>query len=250
VTRCAAIIPCRYASTRFPGKPLADIDGMPMMWHVYQRVIESRVAHEIYIATDDTRIANTCKSLNLNVLMTGSQHLTGTDRVAEAAKMVDADFIVNVQGDEPLINPSAISAVVETMRSSHDHDVAATNAYAIITDPDEINSNNVVKVVTSATGLAMSYSRLPIPFARGETPTYKRQLGLYCFQKHALQLFTTLEPGPIERAESVEMLRFVEADRKVRMVKVIDESIPVDTPQDLERARHEMAEKLLRKQQL
>jgi 3-deoxy-manno-octulosonate cytidylyltransferase (CMP-KDO synthetase) len=244
--RCAAIIPCRFASTRFPGKPLADIAGKPMMWHVYQRVQESGAADSIHIATDDDRIAAQCRDLGLNFLMTSSHHFTGTDRVAEAALQVDADCIVNVQGDEPLINPTAISAVVEAMKTTTDQSVAATNGFAIIDDLEEINSSNVVKVVTSQSGLALAYSRLPIPYSRGEKPVYRRQLGLYCFRRSALDLFSRLAPGENERAESVEMLRFLEADYKVRMVQVIDDSIPVDTPEDLERVRATISKRLMK----
>jgi 3-deoxy-manno-octulosonate cytidylyltransferase (CMP-KDO synthetase) len=238
---CAAIIPCRFASTRFPGKPLADISGKPMMWHVYQRVLESGSADSIHIATDDERIAEACRSLGLAYLMTSDQHFTGTDRVAEAARKLEADFIVNVQGDEPLIDPGAISAVVVALKNLQDQGVAATNGYTFITDPQEIQNNNVVKVVTSKNSMALSYSRLPIPFAKGEKPLYRRQLGLYCFRRSALTLFSQLSPGEVEKAESVEMLRFLEAGFKVQMVEVKDESIPVDTPEDLERVKATIA---------
>jgi 3-deoxy-manno-octulosonate cytidylyltransferase (CMP-KDO synthetase) len=239
--RCAAIIPCRYASTRFPGKPLADIAGKPMMWHVYQRVRESGSADSIHIATDDERIAEACKSLGLAYLMTSDRHFTGTDRVAEAASKLEADCFVNVQGDEPLIDPSAISAVVVTMKNLQDQQVAATNGFAFIDDSDEILSDNVVKVVTCKDNMALSFSRLPIPYPRGDKPRYRRQLGLYCFRRSALTQFSQLAPGEVERAESVEMLRYLEAGFKVQMVEVKDESIPVDTPEDLERVKAKMA---------
>jgi 3-deoxy-manno-octulosonate cytidylyltransferase (CMP-KDO synthetase) len=242
---CAAIIPCRYASTRFPGKPLAMIGGKPMMWHVYQRAIESGVADQIYIATDDERIASVCRDLKLDVIMTASTHFAGTDRVAEAALKVAADLIVNVQGDEPLINPEAIAAVVNAMQSCTLSDVAATNGCAILDNEDELRSNNVVKVVKSGSGFAIGFSRYPIPFPRNGQPVYRRQMGLYCFRKDALALFSRTEPGPIERAESVEMLRFLEADQRVLMIDVEDHSIPVDTPEDLERARAEMTKLLM-----
>lgn len=244
--RCAAIIPCRYASTRFPGKPLADIAGKPMMWHVYQRVLESGVAGEVVIATDDARIAEACGRLKLAMVMTGSQHLTGTDRLAEAAGKVDADIYVNVQGDEPMINPEAIAAVVAAMKAPGAEEIAATNGCAKITDVDEINCTNVVKVVTTKSGLAMSYSRLPIPFPRGVAQEYRRQLGLYSFRRDALAFFAAEKPGLVELSESVEMLRFLEADKKVLMVDVVDDSIPVDTPADLERVRTEMSARLRR----
>lgn len=235
------IIPCRYKSVRFPGKPLADINGKPMMWHVYQQAAKARSLSAVYIATDDDRIADSCKSLGLNVLMTRSDHSTGTDRVAECANFLSAEFYVNIQGDEPMIDPEAIDAVAEAIRDCVDPQVMASNAYVPITSPCDAVDTNIVKVLLAKDSSALAYSRLPIPYPKGGAVTYLRQLGLYAFRKSGLLLFAEHTPGPVEDAEGVEMLRFLEHGYRVRMVEVHDESIPVDTESDLARVRAMMA---------
>ncbi len=237
----AAIIPCRYGATRFPGKPLADINGKPMMWHVFQRARETRLVETIFIATDDDRIAQQCEVLDMPVIRTRSSHPTGTDRIAEAVRTVEAEIIVNVQGDEPMIDPAAIDAVVQALIASSD-DVLVTNGCHVITDSGDAIDTNNVKVVCDIAGNALAYSRLPIPYPKGGAVRHLRQLGLYAFRRDALKLFSSLKPGPLERAESVEMLRFVEHGHKVKMVEVAPgDDIPVDTPTDLERVRIAMA---------
>ncbi len=237
------IIPCRYGSQRFPGKPLADLQGKPMMWHVYQQAQKCPLLQEIYVATDDARIEEACKGLDMKVLMTGDEHFTGTDRTAECAEQIDADIYVNIQGDEPLIEPSAITAVTQTLIDCHDPAVMASNAYVPFGNTADVIDNNNVKVVLSAQSRALFYSRLPIPYPKGGPTVYLRQLGLYAFRKSGLQLFAEHSPGPIERAEGVEMLRFLEYGYDVQMVEVDDDSIPVDTEADLERVRNMMAER-------
>ncbi len=234
------IIPCRYQSLRFPGKPLAEINGKPMMWHVYGQALKCTALDAVYIATDDRRIEERCRELDLNVLMTRPDHATGTDRVAECVAMVDAEFYVNVQGDEPMIDPAAITAVVESIRASTSPRVVASNAYAAIGSASDAVDVNNVKVVLCRDGTAMAYSRQPIPYPKGGEVTYLRQLGLYAFRKSALQIFSELTPGPVECAEGVEMLRFVEHGHQVQMIEVEDESVPVDTEADLHRVREMM----------
>ncbi|RLQ87790.1 3-deoxy-manno-octulosonate cytidylyltransferase [Notoacmeibacter ruber] len=239
----AAIIPCRYGATRFPGKPLADINGKPMMWHVFQRARETQRVNDIYIATDDDRIAQQCEILDMPVIRTRSSHPTGTDRIAEAVRVVDAEIIVNVQGDEPMIDPRAIDAVIEALVESSGEVLVTNGCHAISGSGDAIDTNNV-KVVCDVSGNALAYSRLPIPYPKGDAVRHLRQLGLYAFRRDALKLFSSLEPGPLERAESVEMLRFVEHGHKVRMVEVESgNDIPVDTPTDLERVRQAMMQR-------
>ena len=238
--KTVAIIPSRYKSTRFPGKPLAEINGKPMMWHVYQAALRVKEIDEVYVATEDGRIEAACKQLGLNVIMTGDHHFTGTDRLTECATKLDGDLFVNVQGDEPMIEPSAIAAVTRAMKACKDPAIVATNGYTFIEDHAVVTSTNVVKVVISASSRALSFSRLPIPFTRGAAVEYRRQLGLYCFARRGLALFASLQPGPIERCESVEMLRFVENDHAVLMVEVEDNSVPVDTVEDLFRVRELM----------
>jgi 3-deoxy-manno-octulosonate cytidylyltransferase (CMP-KDO synthetase) len=239
--RVLGVIPCRYGAVRFPGKPLADIHGKPMMWHVYMRARQARRLDGLVIATDDPRIEAVGRGLGLEMVMTGTGHPTGTDRVAECATRVDAAIYVNIQGDEPLIDPAAIDAVAEAIVSSGP-ETLASNGFNDITDPTNVVDTNVVKVVMALDGGAMAYSRSPIPFPKGSAVTYRRQLGLYAFRKEGLEKFAALPQGPLEAAEGVEMLRFLEHGHRVQMVRVPnDEAIPVDTPADLERIRELVA---------
>lgn len=232
-----AVIPCRFHSSRFEGKPLALIGDKPMMWHVYQQAIKASSIENVYIATDDVRISKACEGLGLNWLMTSNEHLTGTDRVAECATKVDADIIVNVQGDEPFILPESIDSVVSSLISSNITNLAASNGYSLLTSDKEANDKNVVKVIFSSSNLALAYSRLPIPSSFRHTPQRFRQLGLYAFYKEALEFYSNFKQGPIELAESVEMYRFIEHDKSVLMVNVQESGIAVDTPADLFDAR-------------
>ena len=208
--KVVGIIPCRYASTRFPGKPLALINDMPMMWHVYQRCIESSCLDEIYIATDDERIETVAKDLGLQVVMTHGKHYTGTDRMAEVADKIDSDYYVNIQGDEPLLDPRAIGLVVKAIVDSTDMLIQASNAYAPLTSESDIIDTNVVKVITDVIGNALAYSRCPIPYPKSAEAKYLRQLGLYAFKKSGLQVFSEKKPETLENIEGVEMYRLLE----------------------------------------
>ncbi|HEX7261000.1 MAG TPA: 3-deoxy-manno-octulosonate cytidylyltransferase [Luteolibacter sp.] len=235
--KTAAVIPCRYQSSRFEGKPLALIGDKPMMWHVYQQVTKASSIDVAYIATDSEKIAAACDELGLKWIMTSDQHLTGTDRVAECARKLDADVIVNVQGDEPFILPESIDAVTNALVHSSISGLAATNGYGVIDSEEEVNDQGVVKVIFSVSSLSLAYSRLPIPLAFRKDATYHRQLGLYAFHKDALEFFASAKQGPVEQSESVEMYRFIEHDKPVLMVRVEESGVAVDTPADLYKAR-------------
>lgn len=235
--RTAAVIPCRFKSSRFEGKPLATIGGKPLMWHVYQQAVRASCVDQTYIATDSREIGAACDELGMKWLMTSERHVTGTDRVAECARQLDEDVIVNVQGDEPFILPEAIDMVVRALVESRVSGLAAVNGYEEIHTGEQMEDPSVVKVIFSASRLALAYSRLPIPSNfRADTPRY-RQLGLYAFHKEALDFFASTEQGPVESSESVEMYRFVEHGRPVLMVEVPESGIAVDTPEDLYNAR-------------
>lgn len=235
--KTAAIIPCRYKSSRFEGKPLALIGDKPMMWHVYHQASKAESIDEVYIATDSEIIRDKCKELEIQWIMTDESHISGTDRVAECATKIDADVFVNVQGDEPFILPESIDAVARAMAESKIPGLAATNAYSSLDCNDDLNSQDVVKVVFSSSGLAMSYSRLPIPLSFRNKSQHYRQLGLYAFGKESLEFFAQTKQGPLEQSESVEMFRFIEHDKPVLMVNVEESGIAVDTPEDLYYAR-------------
>ncbi|WP_328436564.1 3-deoxy-manno-octulosonate cytidylyltransferase [Streptomyces sp. NBC_00444] len=233
--RVVAVIPCRYGSTRFPGKPLAQLAGMPLMWHVHQQCLKAQHVDEAIVATDDERIADACAQLGIPHRMTGG-HRTGTDRVAECAESLGADVIVNVQGDEPFVSPAAIDAVIAVLLTSSTSPHAVVNAYAETASPAAVIDHNMVKVTLRADGTALAFSRQPIPYPKSVRPTFLRQLGLYAFTPEALRDFADRRPGPVEKAEGIEMLRFLEHSYPVAMVRVQDEGIAVDTLADLERA--------------
>ncbi|MFE3861864.1 3-deoxy-manno-octulosonate cytidylyltransferase [Streptomyces goshikiensis] len=232
--RHIAVIPCRWGASRFPGKPLARLGDKPLLWHVHQRCLEAKRLDGAIVATDDARIEAACRQLDIECIRTG-EHLTGTDRVAEIAERLPAEAYINVQGDEPFISPNAIDAISEALEHLPSATLAV-NAYTELVDIGSVLDHNVVKVVVAAQGDALMFSRQPIPYPKGDRPKYLRQLGLYGLTGPALQLFRRLQQGPLERAEGVEMLRFVEHGHAVQMIPVLDEGVAVDTPEDLARA--------------
>ncbi len=231
-----AIIPARYASTRFPGKALESIDGRPMIEHVYRRAEASKSISKVIVATDDLRIATTVTGFGGNVRLTRA-HETGTDRLAEVVASLDYDVIVNVQGDEPLIDPRAITEAVQPFS---DPTIQMTTLYKRINNPAELSNPNVVKVVLDRGGFALYFSRAPIPYARdprgGWPPLYKH-IGLYAYRRSVLLVLASLEPTPLERAESLEQLRALEHGIRIKAVETAYDSIGVDTPEDLEQVR-------------
>jgi 3-deoxy-manno-octulosonate cytidylyltransferase (CMP-KDO synthetase) len=233
-----AVIPARFASSRFPGKALADLDGRPMIEHVYERAARSRAVSRVIVATDDLRIADAVTRFGGEVRLTRADHPSGTDRLAEVAASLDCDVVVNVQGDEPLIDPAAIDEAVAPLVS--DSGVHVTTLYRRITDPAELKNPNVVKVALDRAGFALYFSRAPIPFVRNPRegwPPFYRHIGLYAYRRSALLVLAALEPTPLERAESLEQLRALEHGIRIKAVETAYDSIGVDTPEDLEHVR-------------
>ena len=229
------VIPARFSSTRFPGKVLALIAGKTMLQHVYERAALSTYLTSILIATDDERVYSAAKNFGARVRMTRSDHLSGTDRVAEAASAVDAEIVVNIQGDEPLIDPAAIDAAILPM--VHEPEIVMGTLKKRIEDAREITDPNVVKVVTDRAGDAIYFSRCAIPFEREKsvnTPYFKH-IGLYVYQRDFLLAYSALPVGPLETAERLEQLRALENGFRIRVVETEYESLGVDTPDDLER---------------
>jgi 3-deoxy-manno-octulosonate cytidylyltransferase (CMP-KDO synthetase) len=248
-----AIIPARFASTRLPGKPLADILGKPMVQHVYERARRARRVDRVLVATDDERIAAAVRGFGGEVVLTSPHHPTGTDRLAEAARGEDASVIVNVQGDEPLLDPGAIDSAVAGLDG--DPGLALSTLAVPIHDPQEMLSPSVVKVVCDARGEALYFSRSPIPAvgpgragvadAAAEAVRRglaRRHLGLYAYRREALLRFAALPPAPLEQAEGLEQLRALHHGLRIRVVEMEGGAGPaVDTPEDLERVRALMA---------
>jgi len=224
------VIPARYTSSRFPGKPLARIGAKSMLEHVFERTSQARYLTSVMIATDDERIAAAARGFRAPVRMTRADHASGTDRVAEVASAEAADVIVNVQGDEPLIDPAAIDAAILPLL--HDPDIVMATLKKRIEDPREIGDPNVVKVVTDRADNAIYFSRSTIPY--GGVVHYKH-VGLYVYRRDFLLGYSGLPVGPLERAERLEQLRALENGYPIRVVETEYESLGVDTPEDLER---------------
>lgn len=225
------VIPARFASTRFPGKPVAILAGKPLIQHVWERASQSKYLSRLVVATDDDRIALAARSFGAQVAMTRSDHASGTDRAAEVADSTDANIIVNIQGDEPLIDPDAIDAALLTLLDDPNCQMASLKRR--ITDDREINNPNVVKVVTASSGDALYFSRSPIPFQRGQPAGYFKHIGLYVYRRDLLLSYSSLPVGPLEKAECLEQLRALENGIPIRVAETSYDTIGVDTPEDL-----------------
>ncbi|MDP2982503.1 MAG: 3-deoxy-manno-octulosonate cytidylyltransferase [Candidatus Latescibacter sp.] len=231
-----AIIPARYGSTRLPGKALIDIEGKPLIRRVYERVSGASLVSRVVVATDDPRIARAITSFGGEAVMTSPEHKTGTDRAAEAALKTGGEIIVNVQGDEPLIDPLVIDRVIEKLRE--DAGISCSTAASPITDEAVYRDPNAVKVALDLQGRALYFSRSPLPFYRdGVFGGAYLHAGIYCFRREFLAIFTTLEPTPLEQAEKLEQLRMLEHGYSIGVVITGHVSIGVDTPEDLELVR-------------
>lgn len=234
------IIPARFASTRLPGKPLADIAGRPMIQHVYERAQRARSLDEVLVATDTAEIVEVVEAFGGRAILTDPAHATGTDRLAEvAAGLLEVDVIVNIQGDEPLIDPSAIDAVVKPLLDGSDFPMSS--AMTALDDPSEAEDPSVVKVVTALDGAALYFSRAAIPATRSRVPEldrWRKHLGLYAYRRSFLIELATFPPSPLEKLEALEQLRALENGFRIAMVELeAHQSIGVDTPEDLERVR-------------
>ena len=230
------VIPSRYRSTRFPGKALAALAGKPLIQHVYERSVSARSLERILVATDDDRILKAVRKFGGEAVLTSPDHLSGTDRLAEVARMLEAGTYVNIQGDEPLVDPRDIDALVEKLRQ--DPSVYMATLRSPIRKREEMENPNVVKVVCDRSGNALYFSRSPVPnqMGGGVTGTY-RHLGLYAYRRAFLLEITAEAPGALERLERLEQLRVLETGRRIRVLDAVGPSIGVDTPEDLERVR-------------
>jgi len=247
--RIIAIIPARMGAVRFPGKPLAPIFGLPMIEHVRRRVMKCKLLDETVVATCDIEIKHVVEKAGGKVIMTSDRHVRCTDRIAEAAASLDADIIVNVQGDEPLIIPEMISAVVQPL--INDSDLPSANLVTRIVSDREFNDPNAPKVVINKFRDLLYISREPIPSKKktdNENYLKLKQLGIIAFRKDFLQTFTGLEPTPLEIIESVDMNRAVEHGYRVRIIEVKGRMIGVDVPEDIKYVEEVLSTDLLVKE--
>lgn len=261
--RVVAIIPARYNATRFPGKPLALLKGKPIIQHVYEHASRANLVNSILVATDDQRIYDTVTDFGGRVVMTSVSHESGTDRIAEAAGSIECDYVINVQGDEPFIEPEMIDDVVNLLYN--DDSVSISTLAKRVTDINEIFSPHVVKVVTDDEGFALYFSRAPIPYHRDEwrsqiserikqdtdgTKTFElrttkaenvnfccyKHIGIYGYRKDALVKFSSLKPGRLEKIEKLEQLRALNAGMKIKVKETQFDTYGIDTIEDLRKA--------------
>lgn len=239
-TSAIAVIPARYASTRFPGKPLADIHGKPMIQWVYERAKQARGLDRVIVATDDPRIEQAVKKFGGEVVMTSPELPSGTDRLAAVAEQVNAAHYVNIQGDEPMIDPRAIEAALQLVTSRR---FGMGTAMTRLKSAQELDDPSVVKVIADRESRAIYFSRLPIPYTRGPRPAQaseficQRHVGLYAFDHATLMRFRALAPAALEQAELLEQLRALQDGIPIGIAQVDFTSIGVDTPGDLEKVR-------------
>lgn len=242
--KVVVVIPARYGSTRLPGKPLVSLAGKPMIQRVYERARLAEKVNRVIVATDDERIVKAVETFGGEARMTRADHRTGTERVAEVAAHVEGDIFVNVQGDEPLLDPAAVDTAVNALLEETPA-MIATVATPIKT-PGDIMDPNVVKTVLDFDGNALYFSRAPIPWVRDTASKvqvrFLKHLGLYVFQREALLEYATLPQGELERVEQLEQLRWLENGWKIRVAEVEHDAVSVDVPEDVARV-----EKLLQK---
>jgi 3-deoxy-manno-octulosonate cytidylyltransferase (CMP-KDO synthetase) len=232
----AVIIPARYDSTRFPGKPLCPLKGKPLIQHVYENSKRSRLAQDVIVATDSETIFERVLAFGGSAVMTDKNHPSGTDRIAEVAASLDYDIIVNVQGDEPLIRPEMIDDVITALDDTR---ASIGTLMKKIEDPVEISDNNVVKVVFDKEKFALYFSRAAIPFraphSEIRTPEYYKHIGIYSYRRDVLLSLAGMEQTELEKIEKLEQLRALENGLKIKVIETFLETFGVDTPEDLER---------------
>ena len=250
------VIPARYASVRFPGKPLAMLHGKPMIQHVYEQAARAAHVDEVVVATDDERIAAAVGRFGGKVAVTSPTARSGSERVAEVARSRHAEVIINVQGDEPLIQPEMVSQLADFL--SRHQAVPMASLMTKLSRPEDVANPNIVKVVVDRDGYALYFSRSPIPFMKPETrdprpetsrspvsgllsQVYYKHLGIYGYQRHFLLQFPHLEPTPLEQAEQLEQLRALEHGYRIKLLETMHDTIGVDTPEDLQRVEQLLA---------
>ncbi|MDD4085047.1 MAG: 3-deoxy-manno-octulosonate cytidylyltransferase [Acidaminococcaceae bacterium] len=227
------VIPARYASTRLPGKPLALIAGKPMIQHVYERASRAAIPSEVVVATDSELVAEAVRNFGGKVMMTSPEHPSGTDRLAEVALSYgDADVIINVQGDEPMIPPEIIDRLAQAFEDNEDLNMATLKT---VMDEADYNNPNTVKVVTDQNGYALYFSRSLLPYPRNKTADFKvyKHVGIYAYRRSFLLSYAAYEPTPLEQIEGLEQLRVLENGERIKVLECKFKGIGIDTPEDL-----------------
>lgn len=231
------VIPARYQSTRFPGKPLADICGRPMIWWVYNRAKLVKRLDEVIVATDDERITAVCESYKIPFIMTAKEHRNGSERLSEVARKTNGDVYVTIQGDEPLLEPETINKVLDTLLS--EPDILCATLKTAYHNPVDVINTTTPKVVTDLKENILLFTRSAVPYPKAALDyTIYKPIGVYAFKREILLKYGELEMGPLEKAEEIELLRLLEHGYKIRISEVASETVAVDTYKDLERVRN------------
>ncbi|KIA93094.1 3-deoxy-manno-octulosonate cytidylyltransferase [Flavobacterium sp. KMS] len=234
-----AVIPARYASTRFPAKLMQDLGGKTVILRTYQAAIQTNLFDDVFVVTDSDIIFDEIVSNGGKAIMSIKEHESGSDRIAEAIQNLEVDIVINVQGDEPFIDAEPLAKVIEVFRNDSDKKVDLASLMREIKDETEINNPNNVKVVVDQSGFALYFSRSVIPYPRDATVgvRYFQHIGIYAFRKQALLDFYSLPMKSLEASEKLEQLRYLEFGKRIKMVETTHVGIGIDTPEDLEKAR-------------
>ncbi len=233
-----AVIPARYEASRFPGKLMQMLDEKTVIATTYQNVVDTQLFDEVFVATDSERIYNEIKNIGGNALMTG-EHETGSDRIAEAVATIDCDIVVNVQGDEPFLKLEPLKKLISVFKDDKEAQISLASLKIKLSEIEDIENPNHVKVITDQQGFALYFSRSVIPYPRETSikAEYYKHIGVYAFRKKALLNFAKLKMQPLEIAEKIECIRYLEYGMKIKMIETDFVGVGIDVPEDLEKAR-------------
>ena len=234
-----AMIPARYAASRFPGKLMQDLGGKPVISRTYEATIGTCLFDDVFVVTDSDIIYNEIVSNGGKAIMSLKEHECGSDRIAEAVESMDIDIVINVQGDEPFTEKESLDKLIEVLKSDVKREVDLASLMVHITDEDEINNPNTVKVIVDQNNFALYFSRSPIPYPRDQDvgAKYYKHKGVYAFRKQAILDFYHLPMLPLEASEKIECIRYLEYGKRIKMVETKVQGVEIDTPEDLERAK-------------
>lgn len=237
------MIPARYEASRFPGKLLQDLSGKTVIRRTYEAALSTNLFDEVYIVTDNDKIVEEVRSFNGKVIKSKKEHECGSDRIAEAVENIDVDIVVNVQGDEPFIDKESLEKLLEVFKDDDAESIDLASLKTPLTEGDEITNPNNVKVITNNHNFALYFSRFPIPYPRNTEAkvTYFKHIGIYAFRKQALMDFYNLPMLPLEETEKIECIRYLEYGKNIKMVETDKQTIGIDTPEDLEKARKRLS---------
>jgi 3-deoxy-manno-octulosonate cytidylyltransferase (CMP-KDO synthetase) len=234
-----SMIPARYSASRFPGKLMQDLSGKTVILRTYEATVATNLFDDVFVVTDSEIIYNEIISNGGKVLMSKKEHECGSDRIAEAVEFMDIDIVINVQGDEPFTEKESLKKLIEVFKDDHEKSIDLASLMVHITDEEEINNPNTVKVIVDQSNFALYFSRSPIPFPRDKNAgaKYYKHKGIYAFRKKAILDFYRLPMLPLEASEKIECIRYLEYGKRIKMVETDVQGVEIDTPEDLERAK-------------